>query len=65
MTQMTTSDDPLLLPDEVASALRVDVQTVTRWARDGRIASITLPSGQRRYRRSVLDAILAGASGSA
>lgn len=35
-------------------------ETVNRWAREGKIACITLPSGQRRYRREVIDAILSG-----
>ncbi len=54
------SDDSLMTPDEVADLFRVDIQTVTRWARSGRIASVALPSGHRRYRRSVVEAILAG-----
>jgi excisionase family DNA binding protein len=35
-------------------------ETVNRWAREGKIPHITLPSGQRRYRRKDVDAILAG-----
>lgn len=41
---------------EVAKALRVTVATVNKWARDGVIECITLPSApgskaQRRFRR--------------
>jgi hypothetical protein len=35
-------------------------ETVNRWARDGKLACITLPSGARRFRRDVVDAILSG-----
>lgn len=55
--------DPLLTPAEVAALLRVDTDTLGRWARDGRISSIELPSGHRRYRRSVVEAILASPGG--
>lgn len=57
--------DPLLTPAEAAHALRVDTVTLGRWARGGRIESIELPSGHRRYRRSVVDAILAPIEGGA
>ena len=46
----------LLTPAEVAAMFRVDPKTVTRWARDGRLASIRTLGGHRRYRESeVLD----------
>lgn len=35
-------------------------ETVNRWARDGKLPHITLPSGQRRFKREVIDAILEG-----
>ena len=60
VSQDLLSADSLMTPDEVAELFRVDVQTVTRWARNGDIASVTLPSGHRRYRRSTIAAILAG-----
>lgn len=56
---------PLMTPAEVADALRIDTDSLARWARDGRIASITLPNGHRRYRKTVVEAILAGAAPSA
>jgi predicted site-specific integrase-resolvase len=37
-------------------------ETVNRWARDGRLDCITLPSGVRRFRRETVDAILSGTS---
>lgn len=35
-------------------------ESVNRWARDGKIACIVLPSGSRRFRREVVDSILIG-----
>ncbi|WP_239313505.1 helix-turn-helix domain-containing protein [Frankia sp. Cj3] len=55
------NDDPLMTPGEVARLLRVDPVTLGRWARSGAIASVALPGGHRRYRRSVVAAILATA----
>ena len=51
----------LLTAKQVGEALGgIDDETVNRWARQGKIAHITLPSGQRRFRRETVDAILAG-----
>jgi excisionase family DNA binding protein len=63
-TAHPVDDDELMTPAEVARALRIGATTLSRWARDGAIASVTLPGGHRRYRRSVVAAILAGADGS-
>lgn len=49
--------EDLLTPAEVATFFRVDPKTVTRWAVTGRIASIRLPSGHRRYRRGDVEAV--------
>jgi excisionase family DNA binding protein len=40
---------------------RVDPKTVTRWAKDGRIAAIRTLGGHRRFRESEVRALLAGA----
>lgn len=51
----------LLTAGEVGRLLGgVSDESVNRWAREGKIAHITLPSGARRFRRDVVDAILAG-----
>lgn len=51
----------LLTATEVGEALGgISDETVNRWAREGKIAHIVLPSGYRRFRREVVDAILAG-----
>lgn len=42
---MTT--DRLMTTAEVASALRVSRQTVTRWIRDGRLGVVTIRVGRR------------------
>lgn len=44
--------EPLLKPSEVAALFRVDPKTVTRWAREGRLAAIRTAGGHRRYRES-------------
>lgn len=51
----------LLTAREAGEALGgISDETINRWAREGKIAHILLPSGQRRYRRDVIDTILAG-----
>lgn len=53
----------LLTAKEAGEALGgISDETVNRWARDGKLDHITLPSGQRRFRREVIEAILAGTS---
>ncbi len=44
--------DQLLTPREVAALFRVDPKTVTRWAKDGKLAAIRTLGGHRRYRES-------------
>lgn len=44
-------DDALLVPHEVAAIFRVDPKTVTRWAISGKIKSVRLAGGHRRYRK--------------
>ena len=48
----------VLTPAEVARMLRVDPKTVTRWAAAGRLDSIRTPGGHRRFRESVVRALL-------
>lgn len=51
--------DNYLTPAEVASLLRVDPKTVTRWAQAGKIGSIRTPGGHRRFAESEIRALLA------
>lgn len=49
--------NPLLTPDEVATLLRVDPKTITRWAREDRyrphgITPVRLPGGGFRLYKS-------------
>lgn len=48
----------LLTTSEVAEECNVDPETVRRWAREGRIAAITLPGGLKRFRREDVDRLL-------
>lgn len=50
--------EPMLTPAQVALLLNVDVQTVARWAREGKIDAVRTPGGHRRYRRSDVEAML-------
>jgi excisionase family DNA binding protein len=51
--------DELLTGEEIAGIYKVAAGTVRRWAREGLlpVAAVT-PGGQRRYRRSDVDALL-------
>lgn len=50
--------DALLTPKAAAELLHVTDETLRRWADDKRIRHILLPSGQRRYWRSDIEAAL-------
>lgn len=49
-----------LTPAEVAQIFRVDPKTVTRWAKQGKLASVRTVGGHRRYRRAEVMALLDG-----
>ncbi|HEY9413237.1 MAG TPA: BldC family transcriptional regulator [Pseudonocardia sp.] len=55
---MTTTNDRLLTPGEVAALFRVDPKTVTRWARAGRLPCVRTPGGHTRYWESYVTALL-------
>jgi excisionase family DNA binding protein len=55
----------LLTPAEVAVMFRVDPKTVTRWAKEGKLASIRTLGGHRRYLESEVRALLHGLEQSA
>ena len=50
--------EPLLTPQEVATAFRCDPKTVTRWANAGKLTAIRTPGGHRRYRKVEVMALL-------
>lgn len=59
--QETAPRPELLTAKEAGEALGgISDETVNRWARQGKLACIVLPGGQRRYRREVIEAILGG-----
>lgn len=55
---MTSDQEMLLTPSEVAKLFRVDPKTVTRWAKSGRLTSIRTLGGHRRYKYSEVMALL-------
>ncbi len=60
---MTSEQEVLLTPAEVASLFRVDPKTVTRWAKAGKLTSIRTLGGHRRYKDSEVKALLNTVSG--
>lgn len=48
----------LLTAPKAAELLHVSDETVRRWAADGKLPCVTLPSGRRVFRREDIDAIL-------
>ncbi|MCO6011463.1 BldC family transcriptional regulator [Actinoallomurus purpureus] len=62
MTEPTPfQPETLLTPGEVAAAFRVDVKTVGRWAKAGKLPSIWTPGGRRRYPAAAVQDLLNGA----
>src|SRR4051812_48338690 len=60
MNAHATESEALLTPSEVATLLRVDPKTVTRWAKAGKLSSIRTLGGHRRYRESEVRSLLDG-----
>ena len=46
-----------LLPSEVAEVLLVSPKTVTRWAKEGKLASRRTLGGHRRYARADIESL--------
>lgn len=63
MTSLPNGADTYLTPEEVAQLIKIEVQTVNRWIRSGRLAAVG-PHRARRVKRSVLDKFMAEQSGS-
>jgi excisionase family DNA binding protein len=47
-----SDDERLLTPAEVAAAFAVDRETITRWAKQGKLPHIKALGGHRRFRWS-------------
>lgn len=59
MTQRTTTPAPdYLTPGQAAALAGVTTRTILRYASDGRLPSVELPTGHRRYRRADVEALL-------
>lgn len=56
------SSEKMLTPRDVAERFAVDPKTVTRWAQAGKLPCIRTLGGHRRFKESVIDALLAGDS---
>ena len=54
----SSEPEVLLTPAEVAKLFRVDPETVTRWAKAGKLTAIRTLGGHRRYRRSEVESLL-------
>ena len=52
------TDEPLLRTADAATILGVSDETLRRWVGDGKIRHVKLPSGQVRFRRADLAAVL-------
>jgi DNA-binding transcriptional MerR regulator len=53
-------EDELLTTGDVARRAERSSDTVRNWERRGLLEAVKLPSGQRLFRRSVVDRFLAG-----
>lgn len=51
-------NDDLLRPGEVAEMLGVSTKTLIRWSNEGKIPCVKTLGNHRRFRRSVVEAIL-------
>jgi excisionase family DNA binding protein len=52
-----------LKPGQVADILHVDVKTVNRWAKEGKLPHLRTLGGHRRYEEAVIREIAAGLVG--
>lgn len=52
------NSNELMTAAEVAAMIPVHAETVRRWAREGQLTAVTLPSGRKRYRRCDVEALL-------
>lgn len=55
-----SAGEPLLTPAQVADRYNVDVKTVSRWAKGGKLHSIFTVGGHRRYFANEISALQRG-----
>ena len=58
MTSRALDIEALLSPAEVAALFRVDTQTVTRWAKAGKLPVLRTLGGHRRYPETEIRSLL-------
>jgi excisionase family DNA binding protein len=58
VSSISSNQEKLLTPAEVASLFRVDPKTVTRWAKAGKLTSIRTLGGHRRFKESEVKTLL-------
>jgi excisionase family DNA binding protein len=56
-TRAPASNSTYLLPSEVAEVLQVSPKTVTRWVKEGKLASRRTLGGHRRYARADIESL--------
>jgi excisionase family DNA binding protein len=54
---MASEDEEFLRPAEAAKLLHVSPQTISRWAKEGRIGYVVTLGGHRRFRGSEIRAL--------
>ena len=60
---MASEQDEFIRPAEAAKMLHVSPQTITRWAKEGRIAYVVTLGGHRRFRASEVARLASSANG--
>lgn len=55
--QPVAPGEDYIAPAEAARLLKVSPRTITRWAREGRLPSITTLGGHRRFPRATIEAL--------
>jgi excisionase family DNA binding protein len=54
---MASEPEEFLRPSQAAELLHVSPQTITRWAKEGRIGCVVTLGGHRRFRASEIRAL--------
>jgi len=62
---MATEEEEFLRPAEAAKLLHVSPQTISRWAKEGRIGYVVTLGGHRRFRGSEIRQLADGPDPSA
>lgn len=52
------ADDDLLSTGQAARRLQVSIDTIRRWGEAGRLPMVKTPTGNRRFRRADVEALL-------